>query len=66
MSQTIEGAFNAYWKALVAKDPKLAQYPRSFQSQLKDAFEHGFMCGQTDVHLEREVHKDMDKKNRKN
>jgi hypothetical protein len=66
MNQTIEGAFAAYWKTLVAKDAKLAQYPKSFQAQLKDAFEHGFMVGQTDLQLEREVHREVDKENRKN
>ena len=66
MNQTIEGAFSAYWKTLIAKDSKLAKYPKSFQAQLKDAFEHGFMAGQTDVQLEREVHRKVDKENRKN
>jgi len=66
MNQTIEGGFKAYWKELVAKDPKVAQYPKSFQTQLKDAFTTGFLAGQTDVQIEREVHKEIDKENRKN
>lgn len=65
-NHTIDGAFSAYWKSLVAKDSKLSQYPKSFQAQLKDAFAHGFMVGQTDVQLEREVHREADKKNRSN
>jgi hypothetical protein len=66
MNHTIEGAFTAYWKSLVAKDGKLASYPKSFQAQLKDAFEDGFMVGQTDGALTREVHREADKENRKN
>jgi hypothetical protein len=66
MNHTIDGAFSAYWKNLVAKDSKLAQYPKSFQNQLKDAFTQGFMCGQTDGALTREVHKKVDQENRKN
>jgi hypothetical protein len=66
MNQTIEGGFKAYWKQLVAKDPKLASYPKKFQAQLKDAFEHGFLASQTDVQIERAVHKEADKENRKN
>ena len=66
MNQTVEGAFGAYWKTLVAKDEKLASYPKSYRAALKEAFEHGFMVGQTDGALEREVHKQADKENRKN
>jgi hypothetical protein len=66
MNQTIERAFSAYWKSLVAKDAKLTSYPKSYRTALKDACEHGFMVGQTDVQLEREVHREADKENRKN
>ena len=53
-------------KRLVAKDPKLAQYPNSFQGQLKDAFTTGSLTGQTERQIEHETHKDFDKENRKN
>jgi len=66
MSQTIEGAFSAYWKNLVAKDAKISAYPKPYQAALKDAFTTGFMVGQTDVQLEREVHKEVDEQNRTN
>lgn len=66
MSQIIQGAFSAYWKELTARDPKLAQYPKSFQAQLKDAFTIGFMTGQTERGIEAEAHKEFDKENRKN
>jgi hypothetical protein len=56
MSQTIEGAFSAYWKSLVAKDAKLASYPKSFKAHLKDAFTAGFMTGQTERQFEQEAH----------
>jgi hypothetical protein len=56
MNQTIEGAFAAHWKNLVAKDPKLAQYPKSFQTLLKDAFVASYMVGSTDRQIEREPH----------
>lgn len=66
MNQTIEGAFAAYWKNLVAKDPKLAQYPKTFQAQLKDAFESRYMVGSTDRQIESEAHKEFDRQNRSN
>ena len=66
MNQTIAGAFKAYWKNLVSADAKIASYPKSYRAALMDAFEHGFLTGQTDVQLEREVHKEIDNENRKN
>jgi hypothetical protein len=58
MNQTIEGAFNQHLKSLLAKDPKLAQYPKSFQALLKDSFEAGYMVGSTDRQIEREAHRE--------
>ena len=56
MSMTIEGAFVAYWKSLLAKDPKLAQYGKSYQAALKDAFTEGYKVGSTDRDIERDAH----------
>ena len=56
MSQTIEGAFAAHWKNLVAKDPKLAQYGKSYKDALKEAFETGYKVGSTDRQIELEAH----------
>jgi hypothetical protein len=58
MTQTIEGAFAAYWKNLLAKDAKLATYPKSFQALLKDAFEMGYKVGSTDRQIEIEAHRE--------
>jgi hypothetical protein len=57
MSQTIEGAFAAYWKSFIPKDPKLAQYGKSYQGALKDAFTQGYRTGSTDRQIELEAHK---------
>jgi hypothetical protein len=59
MNQTIEGAFAAHWKSLVAKDPKLAQYPKSFQTMLRETFEAGYMVGSTDRQIEQKAHSDQ-------
>ena len=56
MALTIDAAFAAYWKSLTAKEPKLAQYPKSFQAQLKHAFTEGYKVGSTDRHVERDAH----------
>jgi hypothetical protein len=56
-NQLVEGAFAEYWKRLIAKEPKLAQYPKSYQAALKNAFETGFMVGSTDLQVEREIHR---------
>jgi hypothetical protein len=49
---TIEAGFAAYWKSLVAKDSKLAAYPKSFQAQLKEAFTEGYKHGVADRQIE--------------
>ena len=54
---TIEAAYAEYWKRLLAKDPKLAQYGKSYQAALKDAFTEGYMFGSTDRQIEFEAHK---------
>lgn len=58
MSPAIESAFSQHLKNLIAKDPKLAQYPKSFLALLKDAFEAGYMVGSTDRQIEREAHRE--------
>jgi hypothetical protein len=57
MALTIEVAFVAYWKTLIAKDPKLAQYGKSYQTALKDAFLEGYKVGSTDRQIELEAHR---------
>jgi hypothetical protein len=57
MNQTIEGAFAAHWKNLVAKGPKLAQYPKSFRDMLRETFEAGYMVGSTDRAIKQEAHR---------
>jgi hypothetical protein len=56
MALTIDAAFAAYWKNLVAKDAKLAAYPKSFQAQLKDAFTEGYKVGSADRDVEQDAH----------
>ena len=56
MALTIDAAFAAYWKNLVAKDSKIVAYPKSFQAQLKDAFTAGYKVGSTDRDVERDAH----------
>ena len=57
MTLTIEGAFLAYWKNLLAKDARLAQYGKSYQAALKDAFAEGYKVGSTDRQVELEAHR---------
>ncbi len=66
MDHTIDGAFDAYWKALLEKDSKLAAYPESYRLALKEAFTQGYSVGSTDRSILHEVHKEMDKENRSN
>lgn len=56
MALTIDAAFAAYWKNLLANYPKFAGSPKSFQAQLKDAFEAGYKVGSTDRDVERDAH----------
>jgi hypothetical protein len=38
------------------QEPKLAQYPKTSQAQLKDAFTEGYKVGSTDRDVERDAH----------
>jgi hypothetical protein len=55
---TIEDGFSDFWKRLVAKDPKLAAYPKSFQAQLREAYVEGFKHCSTERKIEVEERKE--------
>ena len=57
---TIEDGFAGYWKKLLAKDPKLAAYPKSFQAQLREAYVEGFKHGSAERQIEIEEHKNTE------
>jgi hypothetical protein len=53
---TIEAAFEKYWESVIARDPKIRQYPKSFKAQLSEAFNEGYKAGSTARDVERDAH----------
>jgi len=53
----VEAAFAIFWKSILAKDPKLAQYGKSLKAALNDAFAAGYKAGLTDHQIQIEAHK---------
>jgi hypothetical protein len=53
---TINDGFEAHWRNIVAKDPKLAQFPKSYRDQLLVAYMAGYVHGSASRETERKEH----------